>query len=256
MFLALGALPPLRWGQRIAGLIALLLVLGAFCLPTPYDAGWGYELLRLAATSAIGAALAGVAVRGAIALAIMPSTPSPTEAALLAGFDALLLAGLGVVVGCAMFLVLAMMLQGGLGGLQLHIGVAVLSVAAVAALWRTQLRAVATGAFLVMAALSLDGGFRYPDLIIADALRRHADNPRCLMLGPYLRPPTSRSDLMALTMAKDRTGPSDVLLLVRYDTSPQMFRWSFRGRRFTRAPTEAGMAPLCIPHTNPIAPLP
>lgn len=254
---ALGAVPPVRWGIRFLGLLALLLMLVLVTQPTPYDGpGLGYQMMMAAVLWMSLPMLTGVALRGAIALAIPPREPAPAEAMALTGFDGLLQAGFGVLIGCAIFLLLAVLLQGIPGGLTLHVTIAALSLLITAALWRTHLRAVALGAGLLTTALSLDAGLRYPDLIVAEALRRHGEAPRCLMLGPDLSAPASRSDLMALTMAKDRTGPSDVLLLVQYDTGPSLFRWSFRGRSFTQAPSETGMAPLCTPHTTPIAPLP
>lgn len=257
LFFAIGALPPLRWGIRLLALPGVLLLLVLLTQPTFQDGpGWGYHLLMSAVVSMSLSMLAGVALRGAIAHAIPPPEPGRTEAKALSGFDFLLQAGFGVLIGCAVFLVLAMLLQGAPGGLTLHVAVAALSLLTAAALWRTHLRAMALGAGLTVAALSLDAGFRYPDLIVAEALRRHGDAPRCLMLGPDLRAPASRADLMALTMAKDRTGPSDVLLLVQHDTGPRLFRWSFRGRSFTEAPTYTGTLPLCTPNTAPIVRLP
>ena len=141
-----------------------------------------------------------------------------------------------------------------MGGLPLHLWVAGIAIATTLTLFFTRLRAVAAGAGLVVAALALDGGLRYPDLILSEAARYQPAQPRCLMLGPALLPPQTRADLMALTMAKDSTGPSDALLLVQTDSARRLLRWSFRARRCVQAPALTEARPLCTPTTLPLLP--
>lgn len=247
VFFGIGAVPPVRWGFRSLALLAVLAALAFIILPVPYDPDVFYHLFLSGLVVLAAAVLAGLILRVVMAVIRPPMLPGPGKTLALVRADAMLKAGAGFVVGCLLFQTLAILLAGMHGGLTLHLIVATMALLAPAALWHSRLRAVSLGIGLTVAALSLDGGLRYPDLILTDANRILPDQPRCLMLGPDLRAPATRADLMALTMAKDRIGPSDVLLRVGPD---RLLRWSLKARRFTRAPPYTGKAPLCAPQST------
>lgn len=255
LFMVLGAVAPPRWGLRFAGAVGLVLATGVYVLPAANDPDWGYDVLRFGIRWIVGAFILGVGLRWLHWLASDPRpAPSLDDTRQLSAFDGILMFGAGIFLGCIVFQGLAI-LPGGLpGGLALHLAVALASGLAVAIAWRTKPRALALGLGVTVAAMALDGGLRYPDLMLRAAEGRRADTPRCLMIGPDLAPPRSRSDLMALTIPKDFKGPSDVLLLRQSGTNAELFRWSFRARRFVPAPTYIYAMPLCTPTLAPLVP--
>ena len=94
-----------------------------------------------------GALLAEVAQRGIVNLAKEGGAlPSQWEAVLFSGVDWILLALVGVWIGCLSFQMLAILLQGSTGGLALHLSVAGIAAVTSLALAFTRLRAVAAGA--------------------------------------------------------------------------------------------------------------
>ncbi len=252
MIFFLGVVPPPRWGLRLAVMVGGLLTLGAYVLPAPYEEGWAHDIVQIAFVSTIAAYFSAVALRW-LASGLRPE-PSFDDTLLLRAFDEALCFGAGVFLGCVVFHALAILLGNLPGGLFLHVAVAVVAGLGVAFTWRTRARAVALGAGLTVAALALDGGFRYPDLMLRAAEAAGPEVPRCLMIGPDLAPPRDRTDLMALTIPKDVKGPSDVLLLRQEGGSMDLLRWSFRARRFVPAPTYIYAPPLCTPTLAPLLP--
>ncbi len=255
----LGILPPPRWGLRLAALIVLALAFMALLSPTPYDPYWGYGLARAALFWAVAIVGGGILLRVLADLArhntIARMARHAEERAALAAVDATLWLLFAGWLGCAGFWLAALGLQGTRGGLGVHVafsGVAMVAGIAIGVAVRGPWRFVVPSAFVVMALLALDGGLRYPDLILERAAGLGPQ--RCLMLGDDLHPPQSRADLMALTLAKNARGPSDVLLLVRSENGTRLYRWSFRARGFVPAPVYVYDTLLCTPKSAPILP--
>ncbi|MDO8983351.1 hypothetical protein [Cypionkella sp.] len=255
----LGVLPPARWGLRIAALIVLALAFMALLSPTPYDPDWGYDVVRAALFWAVAIGGLGILLRVLANLAKYNTgariATHPEERAALAVVDAALWLIFAGWLGCAVFWSAAVGLQGVRGGLGVHLAFSGMAMAvglAIGVAARGLWRFVVPAAAVVMALLSLDGGLRYPGLILESAMRLGPE--RCLMLGDDLHPPQSRADLMALTLAKNARGPSDVLLLARSEHGTQLYRWSFSARSFVHAPAYVYDTPLCTPKSAPILP--
>lgn len=255
----LGILPPPRWGLRLAALIVLTLAFVALLSPTPYDPDWGYGLVRAALLWAVAIVGVAILIRILADLAryntIARVAAHAEERAALAAVDAALWQLFAGWLGCVGFWIAAIALQGVRGGLGVHLafsGVAIMAGIAIGVAARGPWRFVVPSAAVVIALLSLDGGLRYPDLILERAMRLGTE--RCLMLGDDLHPPQSRADLMALTLTKNSRGPSDILLLARSEYGTRLYRWSFRGRSFVPAPAYVYATPLCTPKSAPILP--
>lgn len=250
-FFAIGAAPPLRWGLRIGAQATLLFFFGLILTTTPYERGFSYGLALAIVFWTYITILAGIALRGFFEGAVFgPPHHAGADHPFLAAFDCALLFGLGTWAGCLVFHTLALLFQGGAGGLAPHLQVAAVA-GAMAILAPLILRncwsAAVIGTGLTVAVLALDGGYRYPDLILAKANLVWQNQPRCLMLGADLRAPNARTDLMALTLPKDEIDPSPVVLLVQDGASRRAFRWSFRARAFTTLPRNAKDPRYCTP---------
>ena len=250
-FFAIGAAPPLRWGLRTAIAVILLFFFVLILTPTPYDPDWGFDLARAALLWTMITVLAGVALRGFFEAGVFgPLSPAGADHLFLIVFDAALRFGLGAWVGCLIFRALATILPGSDGGLALHLqvaGVAAALAATALLLLRNRWCAPFLGAGFVVAALALDGGYRYPNLILSKANQIWPRQTRCLMIGADLSAPTSPADLMALTIPKVKIDPSAVVLMVQSVNGPRLFRWSFRERAFVILPRDAKDLRFCAP---------
>ncbi len=252
LFFAIGAAPPLRWGLRIGALATLLVFFGLILTPTPYEPGWSHDLALASVFWTYITILAGIALRGFFEGAVfgLPHHAGADHSFLVA-FDCALLFGMGIWAGCVVFHLLALLFQGGAGGLAVHLQVAAAAgTMAILApiIMRNRWSATVIGAGLTVAILALDGGYRYPDLILSKANRIWQNQARCLMLGADLRAPNARTDLMALTLPKNEIDPSAVVLLVQDGASRRAFRWSFRARAFTTLPRDAKDPDFCKPN--------
>lgn len=253
VFFAIGLAPPLRWGLRLLLLLVLIFLFGTTLIPTSYDPdpGWGHDLLRAMVNRMYITVIAGIAVRAFFEAGVFgPLRPAGADSPFLSMLDAALLFGLGGWLGCLIFWVLGLALQGSNGGLVLHIlvaGVAAALVVVAPLLLRNRWFAPIIGAGLTIAALALDGGVRYPDIILTRANGVLQNQARCMVFGADLTAPTARNDLMALTIPKGRHAPSAVMLLVESDNGPSLFRWSFRSRTFVSLPYYAKDRRFCTP---------
>lgn len=253
VFFAMGLVPPLRWGLRLLLVLGLMFLFGTTLIPAPYDPdpGWGHDLLRAAVIWMYITVIAGIAVRAFFEAGVFgPQRPAGADGPFLSMLDAALLFGLGGWLGCLIFWVLALALQGSDGGLVLHVlvaGVAAALVVVALLLLRNRWSTAIIGAGLTIAALALDGGVRYPDIILTRANRVLPDQARCMVFGADLTAPTARKDLMALTIPKGRHAPSAVMLLVEGDNGPSLFRWSFRSRTLVSLPYYAKDRRFCTP---------
>jgi hypothetical protein len=251
LFFVVGAVPPLRWGLRIALALVLLLLFDAVSASSPYNPDGGYGLFRAVSSWGYVIILASIALRGVVEFgALGDIRPAGADRLFLTAFDAALKFSLGILVGYLIFRALAIKLQGSDGGLVLHLQVAgaaaTLGIIA-PLLLRNRWSAPFIGAGLTVAGLAMDGGFRYPDLILSQANRIWPDQARCLMVGADLHAPKSRSDLMALTLQKVSLDPSAIVLLVQADSGPRLFRWSFRQRSFVGLSHNANDTRFCTP---------
>lgn len=253
VFFAMGLAPPLRWGLRLLLVLGLMFLFGATLIPAPYDPdpGWGHGLLRAVVIRMYITVIAGIAVRAFFEAGVFGHLRrAGADGPFLAMFDAALLFGLGGWLGCLIFWVLALALQGTDGGLIKHVlvaGVAATLAVVALLLLRNRWSAPIIGAGLTIAALALDGGLRYPDIILTRANGVLQDQPRCMVFGADLTAPTARNDLMALTITKGHHAPSAVMLLVESDNGPSLFRWSFRSRTFVTLPYDTKDRRFCTP---------
>ena len=246
-----GAVPPLRWGLRLAALLVIAFMFAVLLTPTPHDPDWGFDLLRAAVLWTFIAVFAGIALRAFFEAGLFgPMRPAGEDLPFLAAFDTVLLFAFGAWLGCIIFRAFALLLQGNDSGLAVHAplaGAAAAFAVASVALLRNRWAAPWVGAGLTVAALVWDSGWRYPGILIAQANRMWQGDPRCLMIGPDMHSPTSRNDLMALTLIKTDKTPSAVMLLVQGDGGLRLFRWSFRGRGFVTLSHDAKDPRLCTP---------
>ena len=250
-FFAIGAGPPLRWGLRIAIASMFQFLFSLILISTPYDPGLSFDVGKLVAFCIGISILAGFALRALIeVLWLGRPNPAGEDKVFLNIFDTALIFAAGSWAGCFAFYQVALASAGGSGGLNLHLQIAALAAAVgviATALLRRRWSASLLGAGFTIAALALDGGYRYPDLILSQANRVGPDQPRCLMVGATLQAPRTRADLMALTLPKNKIDPSAVVLLVQLERGPYLFRWSFRERSFVTLRRDAKEPLYCTP---------
>ena len=140
----------------------------------------------------------------------------------------------GLCVGLYLTLGLAVALRGFSGGLTLHIAVA--AIAAVAAVVPLRYfeglpQAAVASALLLVAGLTLAGGFLYPQLIANEAAAIDPTSPRCLRAVDR---PVGPDETRLLTLPHGHPGGPGLILTVMAPRGIQHYRWSYRSMSFTK----------------------
>lgn len=161
-------------------------------------------------------------------------TPSAGERRVLHWMDLFIASLGGLCVGLFLTLALAVALRGFPGGLTLHIAVA--AIAAVAAVVPLRYfeglpRAAVTSALLLVAGLTLAGGFLYPQLIANKAAAIDPTSPRCLRAVDR---PVGPDETRLLTLPHGQPGGPGLILTVMAPRGIQHYRWSYRSMSFTK----------------------
>lgn len=256
MFFLVGFAPPLRWAWRFSALLIMTFLFAATVRPIPHAVFWELKVIGEIAFWTLVPNFVGLALRFLIEMIVLKGPfAKGADRHFLTAFDACLRFSISVLAGCLIFFSVALTFESTNAGLALHLLVAGIAVALVFALrlLRKRWSALLMGAGLTVAGLALDGGLRYPDLILTEANRVRPGQPRCLMLSDDLIAPTSRQDLMALTLSKSDTALSSVILLVQGDGGPRLFRWSFRARAFVTLPPDTNETRFCTPTHSPLS---
>ena len=148
------------------------------------------------------------------------------------GVDGILAGFLGLFSGLTLTLGLAIEFRGFPGGLAFHLAVASLALIASAAAVRLPylLRCLAVPALGTVSALTLAGGFAYPELILSRADFILPEAKRCLRIPEGSAPTIDQ--LRLLTLPKAQARRPNLVLTVMTDNGPKDFRWSYRSFAF------------------------
>ena len=235
------ALAPKRWAIRLWTIIALLFAATVLLQGEVQVQDQGMLPDRLIVgglTFILSLPLIAITLRKAHADVVTQSsfrstTPSKHEGAALRWLDLCIAAIAGLCAGLLLTLALAVALRGFPGGLTLHLAVATLAAAGTIASLRYlkgTVRAAIAPALLLIAGLTLLGGFFYPQLIVSKMAEIESNLPRCLRAVDR---PANSDETRLLTLPLGQPGGPGLILTVMDPRGAQHFRWSYRLLTFT-----------------------